>query len=728
MTLPGDIEIAVFDAARQIEDPAMRNAFLDWAFRDSPEDGARMKDLLASEVDALSWFEDASATRIRLSNEVIELGQVSLPADNGDPVDDLGLPELIGGRFMILSRLGQGGGGMVFLAEQTEPVRRQVAIKLLHVGMDTAAFLTAFQRERQVLALMNHPNIAGIIDAGSTEAGTPYFVMEFVEGERITRFCDERRDTIQQRIQLFLQICSAIQHAHQKGVIHRDVKPSNIIVSLSDSVPHPKVIDFGIAAAIAKRQATDTAPLPAGTPAYMSPEQAASSGTDVDTRADVFSLGVLLYELLAGAVPWSPGPMPPSPPRPSEHLASLDPEALADLAAHRQLRPEQLISNLRGDLDAIILKATAADRQQRYDTANSLAMDLRRHMGHLPVVAHPPGKRYLLRKFIRRNRLACLSGAGILVTLLIASALSFSSFLRERQARMEAEHARAIAATMLKQSKIRETVATAAVLLNENRTQEANSLLLNISYASVEPTLEAANVFRFLGARYALRNQWQEASECFSLLIKTGRLRSAEDVAANLDLLYAAPAFVECGKWSDYDALCREILTRLPATKNPIAAEHVVKICLLRPTDPGTLRSLQPMIEVLRQNFERNQDLWFAMAIALFHHRSGDFEEALKWTRKCLETQPEPIARLAAVKIISAMALHRLSRPEEARRDFSDAVRMIEDFTQKKPSLVEEYYDSKQGVMSYDTKQGTWYAWAVARILRREADAVPVSK
>ncbi|MEI8036751.1 MAG: serine/threonine-protein kinase [Verrucomicrobiota bacterium] len=721
MSLPADIEITVFDAARQIEDPVLRRAFLDWTFRDSPDEGARMKDLLAAESEACSFFNEAAATRTSLAGEILELGRVTLTPDDSAMPGTLEFPELIAGRFRILGRLGEGGGGLVLRAEQTEPVRRKVAIKLLRADMDTGAFVAAFQRERQALAMMNHPNIAGIIDAGSTDSGTPYLVMELVEGQRITRFCDERRASLRERIGLFQQVCSAIQHAHQKGLIHRDIKPSNILVSTADSPPRPQVIDFGIAAAIAEGNATS--PLPAGTPPYMSPEQRNSSETDVDTRADIFSLGVLLYELLVGELPWSPGSMPAAIRPPSEHLATLDPARLAELARCRQISAASLVAALRGDLDAIIRKATAADRQHRYDSVAGLAMDLQRHLDIQPVLAHPPGKSYFLRKFARRNRLACLSGAAVLTAIVVGAVLVISSLIRERKALRVAETARAAAARMLVQSAAREVVAQVAILLSQNRIEDADALLLRNPLAGVEPSLEATHVFRFLGERNALLGRWPQAAECFVRLMQANRLVPAQEVAEGMDLLFAAPATLEAGDAAAYDALRQEMLARLPATDHLPSAEHLVKMSLLTPASPATFSSLRPLARLLRENIDSEAKVvagfrpWIALALALFDYRDRNYDGALEWCRKA-EAMPVKLdSRNASLKLIAAMAHHRLGRVNEARREFGDASRMIQNVSSRVIVLTVEDYNSTQG---------SWYAWSVARILEREARSLLV--
>ncbi len=343
-------------------------------------------------------------------------------------------PGTLIGPYKLLQLIGEGGFGSVFMAEQERPVQRKVALKVIKLGMDTRQVVARFEQERQALALMDHPNIARVLDAGATETGRPFFVMELVKGDPIIAFCDKNDLSIDQRLDLFSQVCNAVQHAHTKGIIHRDIKPSNVLVSTQDGRPHAKVIDFGIAKATASKLTERTLftehKALIGTPEYMSPEQAEGS-LDIDTRTDVYSLGVLLYELLTGTTPFSSKELRSAafaevqriirevePPRPSTRL-SANSDTIASIAAKRRTEPRKLGAIVRGELDWIVMKALEKDRQRRYETANSLAMDVRRYLAGEAVLAAPPSNLYRVRTFIRRNRVVVTAGGAVAVALLL---------------------------------------------------------------------------------------------------------------------------------------------------------------------------------------------------------------------------------------------------------------------------------------------------------------------
>jgi serine/threonine protein kinase/Tfp pilus assembly protein PilF len=344
----------------------------------------------------------------------------------------LAVGTVIAGRYKVLESLGEGGMGTVFVAEQTQPVRRKVALKLIKAGMDSTRVLARFEAERQALALMDHPNIAKVLDGGLSESDRPYFVMEYIRGVPLTEYSNTARLSVRQRLELFLPVCQAVQHAHQKGIIHRDLKPSNILVALYDGKPVPKVIDFGLAKAIhqplTERTLYTAHEMIVGTPLYMSPEQAELNNLDIDTRADIYALGVILYELLTGETPLERGRFRKAawdqilriireeePPRPSTRLSGLS--NLPTVAAQRQTEPVKLAKLVRGELDWIVMKALEKDRNRRYETANGFAMDVQRYLAEEPVLAGPPTASYRLRKFLRRNKKPVLALSVLLLAL-----------------------------------------------------------------------------------------------------------------------------------------------------------------------------------------------------------------------------------------------------------------------------------------------------------------------
>lgn len=358
------------------------------------------------------------------------------------------------GRYKLLEQIGEGGCGVVYMAEQEQPVRRRVALKVIKLGMDTKSVIARFEAERQALAMMDHPNIAKVLDAGATDTGRPYFVMELVRGIRITDYCDQNNISTEERLKLFTQVCQAIQHAHQKGIIHRDIKPSNILVTVSEpGAPGcPKVIDFGIAKATAGERLTDKTVFTAfeqfiGTPAYMSPEQAMMTSLDIDTRTDIYALGVLLYELLTGTTPFDAKDLMAAgldamrrtileqePERPSTRLSTMLESDLTTIAKQRHSEPAKLGPLLRGDLDWIVMKALEKDRARRYETANGLATDIRRHLENEPVTARPPSNLYRFQKLARRNKLAFVAIAASTTALVLGVVVSTWQAVRATKA------------------------------------------------------------------------------------------------------------------------------------------------------------------------------------------------------------------------------------------------------------------------------------------------------
>jgi serine/threonine protein kinase/tetratricopeptide (TPR) repeat protein len=451
-------EKAIFLAALEKTNPLERAAFLDEACRGDGELRARVEALIRSHEKALRCRdEDCNGSK---PNGVHDRRRGDEATVTAQPP---GESEGAGGRigpYKLLQKLGEGGMGVVYMAEQDEPVRRRVALKIIKAGMASDQVIARFEQERQALAMMDHPNIAKVLDAGSTEAGRPYFVMELVKGIAITRYCDQEHLTPAKRLELFIPVCQAVQHAHQKGIIHRDLKPSNILVALYDGKPVPKIIDFGVAKATHQRLTertmfTEVGTI-VGTVEYMAPEQMELNNLDIDTRADIYSLGVILYELLAGSPPFTSQQLRSAafsemlrivrevePPKPSTKISSSD--ELPAIAANRHLEPKRLTKFVAGDLDWIVMKCLEKERGRRYDTANALAADLEHFLHDEPVSAGPPSRIYRLRKFARRNRGGVIA-AGMVLVALIGGVIGTSwQAVRARRAQLAADQEKASA-------------------------------------------------------------------------------------------------------------------------------------------------------------------------------------------------------------------------------------------------------------------------------------------
>lgn len=602
------------------------------------------------------------------------------------------------GPYRLVQKIGEGGGGVVYEAEQETPVHRMVALKILKRNVSNRRVLNRFQAERQALELMSHPNIAMVLDAGETADGRPYFAIELVRGLKITDHCAKHAVLLPARLKLMQQVCSAIQHAHQKGIIHCDLKPSNILITVVDGVMIPKVIDFGIAKAAAGAGLESAHHAhPVGTPAYMSPEQIDGS-KDIDTRSDIYSLGVILYELLACRTPFSE----------DESTTTRD---IRDQLLHEQPLAPSRQANRNGaktfkwnkDLDWIVMKAMEKDRERRYETVRGLSQDIARYLSNEPVVAHPSSRIYRLRKFVRRNRFASAAILGLAIGFTTTSIM----YVRAKDAERKQAQLRADAEE-------RECVARAAILLMQDKPAEADVEIQRMAEMPTQPSVEAANVFLKLAIWNALQGDWKAASQRLLTLSYVNRFDDSDmSENATRDLVPLPPTLIEAG---DIDALVQfeEMLTeRLGHTKNPIAAEEILKMCLLLPPSNEILKRLEPIAAVAEDSLS-NLDAekpgwlrsWRCMALGLWHYRTGNYKKSFYVLDMALTSRRNTPALYACCYAIRSMAFRKLGQNDEADADFAYAKSMIEE----KFSLP----------MAFDNG-GLWHDWLAARILLREA-------
>jgi serine/threonine protein kinase/tetratricopeptide (TPR) repeat protein len=652
MSANRDREEEIFDAARELADDE-RAAYL--AERCGPDADLRQRieGMLAADADAGEFFK----TRDAASPTVIPADASRSPSIEkaGDRI----------GRYKLLQQIGEGGCGVVYMAEQEEPVRRRVALKVIKLGMDTKQVIARFEAERQALALMDHPNIARVLDAGATETGRPYFVMELVRGTKITEFCDQKALPTQERLDLFLQVCSAVQHAHQKGIIHRDIKPSNILVTVVDGVPVPKVIDFGIAKATNNQPLTDKTVFTAfeqfiGTPAYMSPEQAELSGVDIDTRTDIYSLGVVLYELLTGGPPFDQKELlaagldemrriirETEPPRPSNRLSTMAAAALTTTAHRRHTEPPRLIHSVRGDLDWIAMKCLEKDRARRYETANALAADIRRHLESEPVVARPPSRLYEFQKTVRRHKFGFAAAAAVILVLAIGVLVSTVQALRATRAKEET-------AETLKQVSAERDAKEQA-----RKDAEAISTFLTEVFQSPDPTRDGRTITVVENLDRAAKRLETDLAD------QPGRRAKLQDTLANtyssLSLWGEARGLREkvrdyyvatCGPEHPDTLTAKYNLAVSRGHENVPLMEEVLTLRrkVLGPEHPDTLRTMIAMAGIYSGNGREDEALKLA-------------EQALALNRKVLGSE-HPITFAAMLTLASCYAFD--GPPDEA--------------------------------------------------------------
>ncbi|MCG6158013.1 serine/threonine-protein kinase [Rubinisphaera margarita] len=607
--MPNPTERAIFLQAVEEENLDDRQAYLDSACGDDRELRASIEALLAAHDEPAALLDhpigadDSHPTLL-----------ISVPGESIDQISSQIGP------YKLKEQIGEGGFGLVFVAEQEQPVRRKVALKIVKPGLGSKAIIARFEAERQAVAMMNHPNIAQVFDAGVTEDGRPYFVMELVRGLPITEFCDKKRLNITQRLELMIDVCSAVHHAHQKGIIHRDLKPSNVLVTLHDGRPVVKVIDFGVAKALGGKL-TDKSIYTSflsmiGTPLYMSPEQAEMSSLDVDTRSDIFSLGVVLYELLAGETPFDRKRLDSAgldelrriireeePPRPSTRLSTCN-EAATTIADRRHIDPRGLASAIAGDLDWIVMKSLEKDRSRRYDSAAALADDLKRYLENQPIQARPPSTLYRVRKYARRHRVAFLTATLVSISLILGTAGSLwqmSKAIGERNAKdtalREATQAKtdAIAAKQKVERfaadlvRANELVVSGQSHADAGRWQDAMrdyEAAVEIQPSYYLPRVQRAQLFTRLGL-------WPEAAQDYAKAINMGASTSQPQ-------WWGVPALF---LYTGYDEPCERILERRreEILRNPSTPGWMLLRDIAVSNRPISSGELEPFIELTRQ-------------------------------------------------------------------------------------------------------------------------------
>jgi serine/threonine protein kinase len=672
------------------------------------------------------------------------------PAEPTKPRPGIAAGESLGdriGRYKLLQQIGEGGCGVVYLAEQDEPVRRRVALKIIKPGMDTKTVIARFEAERQTLAIMDHPNIAKVFDAGATESGRPYFVMELVHGIKITDYCDQHSLTTEHRLKLFIQVCQAVQHAHQKGIIHRDIKPSNILVRTGlEGAALPVVIDFGIAKATTSPHLADTTVFTAsdlliGTPAYMSPEQAALTSADVDTRTDIYSLGVLLYELLTGTTPLDTRELlkagldevrrvirEEEPVRPSTRLSATVGADLANVSKHHGTEVPKLIREMRGDLDWIVMKALEKDRERRYATPNDFAMDVGRYLSGETILARPPSASYKFRKLVTRNKFA-FSGVALLFLFLVISLIATTRWLmidrqtrQEMRQQIEISRLEGLAWNLLYESKyadgeqmLRKALTLRRqfhkaestpnvnfrvlieIFIKQKRFEEIRPLLSEFVDPALLSRPDYQSLFEFASVSLAQRGKWNDAAALAEELRKS----------APTNFFYChmrAPLLVAKGDVEEYRHLCGEIVSRFRNETDPYVADKMAKDCLILPSAGVDLTAVAALADVaVSRGSNATAAPYFMFCKALAEFRLGRYEEAINWAS--LARQGPFDCPKASAAAVMAMSQFKLNQLDKARTALANCNKVIEE---KLPKTEQDL--------------GTdWRDWIIAHALQSEA-------
>ncbi|WP_411847075.1 serine/threonine-protein kinase [Roseibacillus persicicus] len=706
------IEEMLLELVSYLEDSEEREEFLEWACRDDEGLRLRIVGLLATVEKAKGFFSFVPHEVVKEDDEARQMG---------DEMD------LRIGRYRLLRRLGEGSHGVVYLAEQVTPVVRKVALKLLRVGRDSGEIIERFEKERQTLALMDHPGIARVLDAGSTSSGQPYLVIQWVQGEWLTRFCDRECLPLRERLELLAQVCRAVQHAHQKGIVHRDLKPSNILTDRRDGKAFGKIIDFGIAEVVADRDeihGDDDFSLGSfGTPEYMSPEQASPQVGDIDTRSDIYSLGVILCEILVGRTPFGrtqaktrrlSGNAEPTPVRtpllPSQILKTLSQEEQIETARRCGMTVRKMERSLR-DLDAIVARCLQNNREFRYESVTGLAMDLERFLHNKPVLARQGGRSYYFAKFFQRNRVLLVSG-GLFVTTLFAGLWSSTTlFLRATKA-LQAE------ASLRQIAERRQLVSQAAVSIRNGQVAEAEKLLGEIPLEKTPSSLESVDSYAFLAEWHLNEGRPEQAAHCYASMVQAlSGIDASESDRISFYLLPAATAACHVGDDKSYQKIKQIAVESFGKTSHPVVAEQVLKVCLLLKPDGRPSSAMEDLARIVHESLRADEgnglgehmNSWGELSLALYCYRNNQLEDAVHFADACSNSPAKDDDRTASAQFIKAMALFRSKQPEAALESYL---------------LGCEVIASKPSSDSVKLTQVGWVNWIVVCLLGDEASRI----